>query len=254
MEGKDLEPDGYLLDNAGIAAGERLNALSALYDPGTFRHFIDLGVAAGWRCWEVGAGGPSVPRWLAQRVGPEGRVLEVLCHDIALDAPPTEAFDLVHARLVLIHVMERDLALRSMVRSLRPGGWLLIEDADPGLQPLSTIDPRTPEEALANSLRTGFRTLMARRGVDLEYGRKLPRLLRSAGLTDVRADAWFPVAMPECANLETATIHMIRDRLVTNGIATPEEIERHLENVAAGVLDLAQPPMISAWARRSWPS
>ena len=31
---------------------------------------------------------------------------------------------------------------------------------------------------------------------------------------------------------------------------TEEEIAQHLENVAAGVLDLAQPPMISCWGRR----
>jgi hypothetical protein len=33
-------------------------------------------------------------------------------------------------------------------------------------------------------------------------------------------------------------------------VATEEDIERHLANVAAGRLDLAQPPMIAAWGRR----
>jgi hypothetical protein len=39
-------------------------------------------------------------------------------------------------------------------------------------------------------------------------------------------------------------------RLITHGVATAEDIDRHLANVAAGRLDLAQPPMISAWSRR----
>ena len=67
--------DGYLLDNQQVEAGERFDALSAIFDPPTFRHLDRLGIGAGWRCWEVGAGGPSVPRWLAERVGPAGRVL-----------------------------------------------------------------------------------------------------------------------------------------------------------------------------------
>jgi len=90
---------------------------------------------------------------------------------------------------------------------------------------------------------------MAQRGVDLAYGRTLPRLLRSAGLVDVAADAYFPLSMPACAPLETTTIELIRDQLVHHEIATDAEIDEHLESVASGRLDLAQPPMISAWGR-----
>ena len=258
--------DGYLLDNRAAEAGARLHALAAIFDPTTFRHFDALGVGEGWCCWEVGAGGPSVVRWLAQRVGGRGRVVatdidvawmddavgpnvEVLVHDVGRDAPPVQGFDLVHARLVLVHVTHRDQALRSMVQALRPGGWLVVEDADPAMQPLSCLDPRSAEDELANKLRTGFRGLMATRGVDLAYGRKLPRLLRGTGLIDVGADAYFPVALPECAVLEETTVGLIRAELVRHDIATDAEIDQHLGNVAAGRLDLAQPPMISAWGR-----
>jgi hypothetical protein len=58
------------------------------------------------------------------------------------------------------------------------------------------------------------------------------------------------VAHPACARLETATIHLIADQLIENGIATPGEIALHLANVATGRLDLTQPPMIAAWGRR----
>ncbi|GAA4568941.1 hypothetical protein [Planotetraspora kaengkrachanensis] len=69
-------------------------------------------------------------------------------------------------------------------------------------------------ERLANRIRTGFRAMPAGRGADLAYGRRLPGLLRAGG-------------------------H-----------ATEEEIERHLANVAAGGMDLATAPMVSAWGRR----
>jgi SAM-dependent methyltransferase len=259
--------DGYLLDNQQAEAGTRFDALATIFDPSTFRHIDDLGIERGWRCWEVGAGGPSVPRWLAERVGPTGRVLatdidvswmqevagpaiEVRRHDVARDEPPTETFDLVHARLVLVHVVDRDKALRSMIEVLRPGGWLFLEDADPALQPLICPDEHGPEQQLANKLRDGFRKLLAQRGADLSYGRKLPRLLRDVGLTDVAADAFFPMTSPACDLLETATVKQVREGLIAHGHASAEEIDRHLANIATGRLDLATSPMVSAWGRR----
>jgi len=262
-----VNPNQYLLDNQAPEAGDRFAAFADLFDPPTFRHMTRLGLSTGWHCWEVGAGGTSVIRWLAEQVGPTGRVLatdidvtwardaaganlEVRRHDVVRDEPPGEAFDLVHARLVLVHLPDRDRALRSMIHALKPGGWLLIEDADPALQPLSCIDVTGPEHELANRIRQGFRSLLAARGADLAFGRKLPRLLREAGLADVAADAYFPVALPACIPLERATITLIRGELIAHGIATADEIDRHLANVSAGRLDLAQPPMISAWGRR----
>jgi len=265
----EQRPDrGYLLDNRQSQAGIRFGALAELFDPVTFRHVDRLGIGAGMRCWEVGAGGPSVPLGLAERVGPEGSVIatdidvswtrdiaggviEVLSHDVAADPPPPGGFDLVHARLVLVHVADRAEALRRMVQALRPGGRLLLEDADPGLQPLLCPDESGPEQWLANRLRSGFRSLMAARGADLAYGRTLPRVLREAGLDDVRADGYFPITSPACAVLEDATVRQIRHRLVEEGLATDEEIDRHLANVATGRLDLATAPMISAWGRRA---
>jgi len=65
-------------------------------------------------------------------------------------------------------------------------------------------------------------------------------------------DAFFPVTGTACTVLEQATVAQIRDRLVSSGLAD-EEIDQHLGNVAAGLLDLATSPMISAWGRRPRP-
>lgn len=264
--------DRYLLDNQQSEAGVRFDALSTLFNPSTFRHIAALGITEGWRCWEVGAGGPSVPAWLAQQVNPGGHVVAtdidvswldgdgdgdgdeqpyaVRRHDVGVDAPPAGPFDLVHARLVLVHVSRRVEALATMVSALRPGGWLVLEEADPALQPRVCPDEYGPEQQLANRLKDGFRTLMAARGVDLAYGRTLPRLLRQAGLVDVRADAFFPMTGPACEQLELATVAQIRQRLVAAGAATDDEIDRHLANVSAGGMDLATSPMVSAWGRK----
>lgn len=257
----------YLLDNRQAEAGERFDALARLFNPWSFHHLDQCGLVDGSNVWEVGAGGPSIPTWLAQRAGPTGRVIatdidtswldkvedhgyEVLRHDVAADDPPSVSFDLIHARLVLVHVVDRDRAIANMVKALRPGGWLVLEEADPELQGMACPDEFGPEQELANKLKRAFRSLMAERGVDLSFGRTLPRRLRAAGLEVIHSDAYFPVGGSACNDLERATVEQIRGRLLDAGLATEQEIDLHLANVASGQLDIATSPLISAWGRK----
>jgi SAM-dependent methyltransferase len=259
----------YLLDNARAEAGERFVALAELFDGVTRGHFGRLRVGPGWRCWEAGAGGHSIPEALAAAVGPDGYVLatdinpawlephgayEVRRHDLAADPPPDPGtFDLVHARLVLVHVPDRTRALATMLAALRPGGWLLVEDADTELQPLACLEETGPAQQRANRLRRAFRELMTHRGADLRYGRTLPRTLREAGLAAVAAAGSFPVGGTVCDHLEIATIRHVRAELVAARLADDAEIDAHLAAVAAGELDLTLAPLISAWGRRPGP-
>ena len=208
--------------------------------------------------------GRSIPEALAAAVGPTGYVLatdinpawldprgtyEVRRHDLATDPPPEPGtFDLVHARLVL--VPDRARAPAMMVAALRPGGWLLVEDADTELQPLVCIDESGSAQRRANRLRRAFRELMTHRGADLRYGRTLPRTLREAGLVDVAAAGSFPVGGTVCDRLEIATIRHVRAELVAARLSDHAEIDAHLAAVAAGELDLTLAPLISAWGGR----
>jgi SAM-dependent methyltransferase len=250
----------------GEVSGARQEAVAALFDPVTFRHLEELGVGPGWRCWEIGAGGTTVASWLAKKAGPTGKVLltdadpsrvesvarpvESRAHRLGQDEPPGEGFDLVHARLTLADAPDRDRALRSMIRALRPGGRLLVEEADLELQPLLCPEESGAEQQLANRLRLGLRHLLARHGVDLAHGRRLPRLLREAGLRRVEADVYFPLASEACERLEAATVVQHRAALTAAGIATDEEIDRHLAHVATGAMDLAATPLVSVRGRR----
>jgi SAM-dependent methyltransferase len=253
----------YLLDNRHAETARRFAGLSDLFDPVTFRHLDTIGVGPGWRCWEVGAGGPTVPTWLAEKAGaevvatdidvrwlPAGAGFDVVLHDVVNDPPPGDAFDLVHARLVLTHLPDRAQALAAMVAALRPGGWLVVEDFDVDMQPCATPDARTPEHYLANRVRAGFITLLAERGADLELGRRLPRLFRELGLVDVTADAHLSLALPAAAALERANVQQVRKGLVGLRVASDDEIDRYLELLEEGAIDVASPPLVSACGRR----
>ncbi len=259
----------YLLDDRAGEAGERFAASSALFDDVTLRHVDALGVGSGAWCWIVGAGGPSLARALARRVAPDGAVLatdidvswvpdggggldgvQVRRHDVALDAPPADVFDLVHARLVLTDVTARGEALRRMAAAVRPGGWVLVEDFDLALLAPAVIDPVSEADERANRIRAGIAQLLGARGVDPRYGRTLARRLRRLGLVDVTADAYTPLAVPAARRLERANVEQARAGLVAGGHASDDEIDAHLGALDAGTVDIATPPLVSARGRR----
>jgi len=70
-----VDVEGYLFDNANDAAATRFGGLQGLWDEHTVQQLVAIGVNEGWSCWEVGAGGGSIARWLAERVGSTGSVL-----------------------------------------------------------------------------------------------------------------------------------------------------------------------------------
>jgi SAM-dependent methyltransferase len=253
----------YLLDNRKEESGDRFTALADLYDPVTIGHFDTLGVGEGWRCLEVGAGGGSVVRHLSERVGPAGRILatdieprfleplaelgnvDVARHDVVLDPLPEAEFDLIHARLVLVHIPERLAAIRRLVQALRPGGWLLIEDGET-VDPCP--DPQTGDERLANRMRAGLAEMLGGRGVDLTFARTLPRLLRSEGLVDIAADAYLPLSSG-VRLLERANVQQLKDMFLERGIVSREEFEHYLSLLEDPTFLLAGILLRAAWGR-----
>jgi SAM-dependent methyltransferase len=256
----------YVLDNAAEQASARFTALPSLYDPGTIRHLAQLGVGPGWRCLEIGGGGGSIAAWLSDRVGSAGHVLatdvntkflerlrrpnlEVRRHDIVSDPLPDGAFDLVHLRLVLMHIPQRDNVLERLAGALRPGGWLLAEEFDSLSMP---PDPSvSPGETLLKS-DVAMREVMAAAGVDFRYGRLLPARLRALGLLDVDAEGRVPLWRGRAAGgaLLRANFEQLRDAILATGRVTAAEFTRDVARLDDEGFMRPSPVMWAAWGRR----
>jgi SAM-dependent methyltransferase len=200
----------YLLDHGWSGERERLDGLGSVFDSGTVREFEAVGVGPGWRCLEIGGGSGTVARWLCERVGPGGRVvatdldtgfleglrlpgLEVRHHDIVVDELEEGAFDLVHTRLVLEHLRDRDrdLALARMARALAPGGWLVVEAFEFSRVAVTSSNPSPAVRRAAVVLPALFRAVLTAvrpAGLDARVGHRLPAELCRLGLADVTAE------------------------------------------------------------------
>jgi SAM-dependent methyltransferase len=262
------ENTDYLLDNADPRAERRFVALGDLFDGRTIEYLSALGVTRGWSCWEVGAGGGSIAEWLAGAVAPTGSVLATdldlrrlsatasppgltaTRHDVVHDEIPTGSYDLVHSRLLLVHLPERERVLDSLVRSLRPGGWVVIEDFDNMF--LDVGSAATPEQAVVRKVALAFRRLRQDRGADLAYARRLPDLLRARGLGDVAGEGRivFGTGGSAASRLAAANYSQVAEEMIGQKLCTSGELRSALELLEDPGFGVATHLLISAWGRR----
>ncbi len=196
-----LRVSAYVFDNSRtVPTANRFAVLEQRYDPVTTARLTDLTIAPGWRCWEIGAGGGSIANWLADEVGPAGSVLAtdidptlvradrpnvtVLRHDVLVNDVPVEEFDLVHARLVLLHLAERHQALERIVAAIKPGGWLLLDEFDCSYLPVLAA-PDTASAELFAKISGGVHRLVDDRGGDQRWGIHAFGAMREAGFVDL---------------------------------------------------------------------
>jgi SAM-dependent methyltransferase len=244
---------------------DRIHAAEDLLDEGTKRLIERCGIADGAICLEAGAGGGSIAQWLCGLVGATGRVvatdldvraldqlaegnLEIRRHDIVTDDLEQEHYDLVHARLFLEHLPERDAVLSKLARALRPGGFIVLESIDyVAAVPVSELG--AAEHAHAQAVRLEAFTKL---GLDVYLGRQLPARLRAAGLVEVGNEGRVFVmegGSPGARWFRLSLSHL-RARLVDPGLLSDAEVDRVLELFDDPDWAAYSPIILGAWGRR----
>jgi len=259
----------YWLDNEARQTSGRFSGLEAGLDENTKARLSDLGVAAGWRCWEIGAGSGSIARWMAERVGVRGYVLatdidtrwlqgnglsqlEVQRHDVVADPVAQGEFDLIYARLVLSWLPTRDTVISRLVAVLKPGGWLVVEDFDSVLH--RCLDPLNDDDdkRVFDKVTDVFTQALHRRGGDTTWARTLPHRLASAGLEDVGAAGHLTIhhGGSAAAQLWIANIDQVGDGLIQAGLITTAERDTFRRLLHDPSFVGNYPLLITAWGKK----
>jgi ubiquinone/menaquinone biosynthesis C-methylase UbiE len=233
----------YPFDNRNEASRAQHVGLSAQLDEFTTRRISDLMDLGGKRCLEVGAGGGSIALWLAERVGPEGSVLATdlhpvhipsherltaLQHDLVNEPAPDGEFDLIHARIVLNHLPERQEIIHRLVGRLAPGGIFLVEEWDATNTDIVVAAP-TPEAADLYRLyqETIGAKILSRAGTNRFFARKYHAVLMEEGLvnvdTYVGSRNW--TGGSDSAQLNLSGLIQLRQQFLDNGITEAQLIE-----------------------------
>jgi SAM-dependent methyltransferase len=250
----------YSYDQAWEQERARLAGIEAMWEPGSRALLTALGVGPAWRCLEVGAGGGALVEWLAERgasvvatdldprfVEPlAGPAVEVRQHDITTGPPEPDAFDLVHARLVVEHLADTRGAVANMAAALRPGGWLVVEDYD------WTGFGGDPPDPLFERIGAGVLGFMATAGFDPLYGRRVVSDVAAAGLEDVRGEGRHLViddAHPGFSFFRLS-FEALKGGAIAKGTMAAADADAFTARLAEGGLRVISPAVVAGIGRR----
>lgn len=222
----------------------RLRQIETALDPASRRLLQRAAPLAGWACLEVGAGAGSIANWLGDLVGPFGSVValdvdprflgldiranvEIVRHDIR-EWEGRSNFDLVHARYVLIHMPDPELAIERMLASIKPGGWVVLEEPD--FLAARFAGGAAEFAGAFQRVNAAIEAMFRSRSMDPALGASLPAALGRLGLTSIHVESeahLAPGGSPMALMMKASTVQL-RAKYVATGLANDADIEGYL--------------------------
>ncbi|MET7394246.1 methyltransferase domain-containing protein [Dactylosporangium sp. NPDC005572] len=194
------EASAYTFDNADRQGPNQLQILADILDEHSTDMLLRAGITDGRRCLDVGPGRGTITAWMAGQVGPTGHVtaldldprhvtggdnITIQQGDVRTIDLPTGSFDLIHTRLLLLHLAERDAVLDRLVAALKPGGVLVVSDWDATDRNMLVHAPSPQVADAFNAFQDGLLATLEANGADVGWARRAPLAMRTAGLVDV---------------------------------------------------------------------
>jgi SAM-dependent methyltransferase len=194
--------DAYVLAG-GATELERLRLQAQVWEPEAEVLFDRIEVGPGSRCIDLGCGVAGILAPLSRCVGPLGRVIgvdrdceqlraarsfvqsahllnvEVLERDAYATGLPSGSFDVAHARFLLAPVGRGEELVAEMLRLVRPGGYVVLQEPDGASWRCH------PADLQWDRLKHAIVETFARAGGNFDAGRGTYRLLRWAGIEHV---------------------------------------------------------------------
>jgi ubiquinone/menaquinone biosynthesis C-methylase UbiE len=257
---------------------QRLMAQARRLDLPMRRLLEDAGIAAGMRVLDIGSGAGDVALMAATFVGPTGAVVGVdmnpeiletarrlareaglsnvtlVAGDIREEFALDGEFDALVGRIVLAYLADPAPALRRLLKYLRSGGIVAIQDGQ-----FLEVVPAYPPSPLWQRAMGWMMQAQARSGTQLSAGLRLYQTFLQVGLPtpEMRVGAEVLVGSDSpLIGAWAANLRALLPRIVELGIATEEEvnIDTFEERLRA---DFASPPKaaipmlrVDAWARK----
>jgi SAM-dependent methyltransferase len=273
ISGKMRSSSAYVW-GTGLTEQQRLLQQVELYAPEAHWLLDRLNIMPGSRAIDLGCGPLGILDLLSDRVGPRGEVfgvesearfvdlakrlvaerqlqnVRVMPGDATATGLPDKSFQFVHARLLLIVVPDPTKVVTEMVRLVEPGAAVAIEEVD-----VATWECEPPHPAWTRLFQV-FATVYALDGMDLRIGRRLPGLLRAAGLQNVGYEVHARANGPADFHQQQLLvfIKLFWQRIIELELVAKSELKSLFEQLEAHLADpgtiVVSPLLFQAWGYR----
>lgn len=225
----------------------RLKLLEDAFDDQTKQIIQSLGVASGWKCLELGPGAGSILTWLGDLVGNCGQVVGVdkntafvelisapqiskVTGDILDVELETNSFDLIHARYVLIHIVESAKVIEKLVTLLKPGGLLVLEEPD--FTATQVISNSLPNAQAHQRVNAAISQMFIDLNLDPAIGLKLPLLLQPNNLhvESVLDNRHLCCGNSKVAKVAGSSAATLQNKYVQTRKASVQDVEAYINN------------------------
>ena len=220
---------------------KRLKYQAVLYWNNELDFFKLIGISPGMKILEVGSG-PGYMTELIKKYFPENpltclelneKLIEIarsnqnitdvqIYNGSILESDlPSESFDIIYTRLVLMHVPEPMKALKEIYRLLKPGGFSIISEVE---DTFFLFDPEFEPDYLFRKVENIIIELHKKKGGDRTIGRKLPKMLKKIGFSNVKVN--FPIIHSDINSLDLIKSMLKTENLkplIDMGLLTKEE-------------------------------
>src|SRR5216684_3286116 len=181
----------------------------------------ELSLRGGEKVVDFGSGLGQLSRGIARAAGRQVVAIE--------RSAEWGSFDVAHARFILEHVPDPGAVVRQMVRAVRPGGRIVLQDDD------HDVLRCYPEPAGFSQLWRAYARTYHRLGCDPYVGRRLVSLLHESGAAPRRCDFIFfggCAGEPKFASLMenmTGLLVGARETIVGQGLLGAAEFDAAVE-------------------------
>ncbi len=262
--------------HGGASGAKRMETVARAYWPTTLSLLQRAGIREGMSCLDLGCGAGEVTFEIARLIGPSGSIVGMDMDSVKLELGRKRAgqqgaaniefrqgdvfewnddsiYDLIYVRFLLTHLpaVERVVPklLRKLLRALRPGGALAVEDIN--FQGYVSH----PANAAHDRYVDLYREVVRRRGGDADIGPKLLAMFAAAGMQQLGLAIVYPEHEPGSGkDISLLTLIGISEALLAEKLIEESELQLLLSEIERYTCDplsiICGPRVFQVWGRR----